>query len=132
MGRARVGEGIEAWTTPQGLEKIASWAESGLMLADIANNMGVSRSTLFNWREKSPDIQAALKRGEDVAIERVENRLYEDACNGNTTAQIFYLKNKRPDKWRDKRDTEISGGSGKLSFEWDGKQDKKQDEDQAK
>lgn len=129
MGRARVGEGIEVWTTPQKLEKIASWAENGLMLADIANNMGVSRSTLFNWREKSPDIQAALKRGEDVAIERVENRLYEDACNGNTTAQIFYLKNKRPDRWRDKRENEISGGSGKVSFEWGSKADKPEDSD---
>ena len=32
----------------------------------------------------------------------VENALLKSAIDGNTTAQIFWLKNRRPDKWRDK------------------------------
>ena len=34
----------------------------------------------------------------------VENALFKNAIEGNTTAQIFWLKNRRPDKWRDKRE----------------------------
>ena len=88
------------------------------MLADIAHNMGISRPTLYNWREKSPAITAALKRGGDVADERVENALYRAACEGNITAQIFYLKNRKPFYWRDKRETEIAG-NGKLELTWE-------------
>jgi hypothetical protein len=33
--------------------------------------------------------------------DRVEESLYRNALGGNTTAQIFWLKNRRPDRWRD-------------------------------
>lgn len=118
MGRVRPGEGITAWETDENLAKIEEWAGKGLMLEDIAHNMGISRPTLYNWREKSPAITAALKRGGDVADERVENALYRAACEGNITAQIFWLKNRKPFYWRDKRETEIAG-NGKLELTWD-------------
>lgn len=124
--------GYEDWETPEQIAKIEAWAAEGLTKAEIAHNMGISRSAFVNWRSKSSDIENAIKRGEDSAVDKVENALFSAACSGNITAQIFFLKNKRPDAWKDKRDTEITGGSGKLSFEWDGKQDKKQDEDKAK
>ena len=31
----------------------------------------------------------------------MEESLYRNALAGNTTAQIFWLKNRRPDRWRD-------------------------------
>ena len=34
----------------------------------------------------------------------VENALYKAAINGNVTAMIFFLKNRRPDKWRDRKE----------------------------
>ena len=32
----------------------------------------------------------------------MENALYKNAIDGNITAQIFWLKNRKPDKWREK------------------------------
>ena len=32
----------------------------------------------------------------------VENALLKRALSGDTTAQIFWLKNRKPEKWRDK------------------------------
>ena len=53
--------------------------------------------------------------GKEVVDYQVENALLSAALEGNTTAQIFWLKNRRPDKWRDKpeesrgaRDAEIN------------------------
>lgn len=133
MGKRRNEAGsMQDWEQPEALERLENWIGEGLTLACIAEKMGITRTTLFEWRKKSPIITASFKKGENRAVDNVENALYSAAINGNITAQIFFLKNKRPQDWKDKRDTEITGGSGKLSFEWDGKQDKKQDEDKAK
>lgn len=134
MGKRRFDEPtFEDWIRPEKLKEIEELAGQGKTLAEIANKMGIGRTTLFRWREKSEDLRTALKKGDDRAVEKAEQTLYELATEGkNIAALIFYLKNKRPDKWRDKRDTEITGGSGKLSFEWDAKQDKAQEQDKDK
>ena len=68
--------------------------------------MGVGYSTLQTWKSKYQDIQDTLKKGKDVVDYQVENALLSSALDGNTTAQIFWLKNRRPDKWRDKQKEE--------------------------
>lgn len=131
MGTARAKKnGYTDWETPENLNQLRKWAGQGLTKAEIAHNMGINPDTFVEWRKKSAVITDVIKRGEQDAIDLVENALFSAACSGNITAQIFFLKNKRPQDWKDKRDTEITGGSGKLSFEWDGT--KKQDEDKAK
>jgi hypothetical protein len=47
------------------------------------------------------ELREALKRGREASDARVEESLYRNALAGNTTAQIFWLKNRRPDRWRD-------------------------------
>lgn len=109
--------------------------------------MGISRSTLKEWRKKYPAISAALKKSKDHFDDEAEDVLYKygvgqfkttttvtrwhiDPTTGETvvdagtttqtqlppnpTALIFWLKNRRPDQWRDhpNRDKEKSGTSG--------------------
>lgn len=64
--------------------------------------MGISKSTLYDWKNKYSEFSAALKRGKEVVDYQVENALLKNALQGDTTAQIYWLKNRRPDKWRDK------------------------------
>lgn len=132
----------EYWLTPEGLLKLEAWARDGLIDEQIAANIGISRETLYQWKNKYSDISDALKKGKEVVDIQVENALLkralgyeytevtqeicENAESGemelrvtkkvtkevvpDTTAQIFWLKNRRPDKWRDKQDIEHSGG----------------------
>lgn len=123
MGRAKQ-NGYTDWESPDQLDQLRKWAGQGLTKAEIAHNMGVSRDAFCDWRKKSSLIVDALKKGEEDAIDKVENALFSAACSGNITAQIFFLKNRRPDAWKDKRDTEISGAGGKLAFEWGAKEEK--------
>jgi len=129
MGRVRgIGASpsrAEEWTSPEKLEELRTIAARGVTLSTIAKTLGVDRSTLFDWRKKFPVIDIALKMGADMADDAVEDALHKAAVEGNITAQIFWLKNRRSTRWRDKRDTEISAdGSGKVSFEWGSKADK--------
>lgn len=81
------------------------------------------------------DIQvenALLKRALGYTYEEVTKELCEDAETGemklrvtkkvtkevvpDTTAQIFWLKNRRSDRWRDKQDMEHSGQIGGVTI----------------
>lgn len=125
------------WIELEGLLKIEGWARDGLTNEQIAGNMGISRETLNQWSKKYPDISDALKKGKEVADRQVENALLKRALGykyeemkvekgpdgskttvtikeviPDVTAQIFWLKNRKPEQWRDKRDIEHSGEIG--------------------
>ncbi len=105
---------------------------------EIADFFGVHTATVYRWKNVHPEFCEALKAGKDSADERVERSLYQRAIgythdedkifnNGGealivptkkhyppeTTAAIFWLKNRRPDEWREKQLTELSGPDGK-------------------
>lgn len=130
----------EYWLTPEGLLKLEGWARDGLTDEQIAQNIRISRETVYAWKKKYPDISDALKRGKEIVDRQVENALlkralgyeYEEVkkkfeCGvmtertvtkkeviPDTTAQIFWLKNRKPDKWRDKPDYEDTSALDKL------------------
>ena len=86
--------------------------------------MGIAPSTLYEWKKKSKEFSESLKKGKEVVDFEVENALlkralgyeYEEETYENgiltkkvkkqvppdTTAQIFWLKNRQVKKWRDK------------------------------
>ena len=99
----------EKWLEPEGLLKIEGWARDGLTDEQIARNMGISRETLNQWKNKYSNISDSLKNGKEVADYMVENALFKSAIEGNITAQIFWLKNRRPDKWREKQNIQVEG-----------------------
>ena len=134
MKTGRKGKYAE-WLTDDGLLRVEGWARSGLIDAQIAKNIGISTQTLYEWTRKFPSLSDALKRGKKPVDEEVENALLKSALGfeyeetiteiiegpegtqrkqikkikryspPSNTAQIFWLKNRRPEKWRDKPTT---------------------------
>lgn len=111
----------------------ASLAKRGCTNQEIADAMGISLSTLHNWRRAHEEFMHALKESKSRADEAVVESLYARACgrakrvtrkkrevldaNGNavkltevteetlppdTTAMIYWLKNRQPGLWRDR------------------------------
>lgn len=95
----------EEWLTAKGLILLEGWSRDGLTDDQIAKNIGISRSTLNDWKKKYPDISDSLKKGKEVVDYEVENALLKNALNGDTTAQIFWLKNRKSNVWRNKNET---------------------------
>lgn len=87
------------WLTDEGLIKIEGWARHGLTLEEISKKMGVARNTLSNWQKEEKRIYDALKKGKEVVDFEVENALLTKARGGDVIAQMFWLKNRRPDLW---------------------------------
>lgn len=96
------------WEAEEKILLLQGWARNGLTNEQIASNMSIGITTLWEWRKKSTKIANALKIGKDEADIQVENALYKAALEGNTTAMIFWLKNRRSKEWRDKIQQEIT------------------------
>lgn len=94
----------QQWLTKEGLIRIQGWARDGLTNNQIAEKIGISKQTFYDWLKKYPDLSDSLKENKDVVDRKVENALLKNALNGNVTAQIFWLKNRKPNEWREKRD----------------------------
>lgn len=116
----KIGKYVE-WLEPDNLLLLAGWARNGLTVEQIAHNIGIKASTLWEWKKKFPKIGEALKKNKELADREVENALYKCAIGytdekgkvhePNITAQIFWLKNRDSLHWRDKNDLEISGNT---------------------
>lgn len=126
----------QEWLQEENLKLLKAWAMNGLKDEEIAKNIGINRTTLYEWKKKYPDIDNALKKGKTVYdveaeqnlhkvgqgyyIEEVETYITE--TNGvqtkrikktkkwvppNVTALIFWLKNRKPDVWMDRKAKEV-------------------------
>lgn len=94
------------WLTEEGLTLLEGWARMGLTDEQIAHNIGISTSTLYDWKNKYLKFSEALKKGKEVVDFEVENALYKNALAGNVTAQIYWLNNRMPQRWRNKQESE--------------------------
>lgn len=122
----------ENWRTKDGLLTLEGWARDGLNDEQIAHNVGIRAGTLYEWKNRFPEIAEAIKKGKRPVDVQVENALYRSALGfkqtvkkpiklrrkdgseyieygeeeiyiaPNITAQIFWLKNRKRDKWCDK------------------------------
>lgn len=104
-------------------------AINGLTDIQIAEKMGISEATLYNWQRDHGEFLEAIQRGKDTPDDQVENALLKKALgfrektikafnsNGvviygeydeyyppDTAAIFIWLKNRRPGKWRDRQE----------------------------
>jgi transcriptional regulator with XRE-family HTH domain len=106
-------------------------ARAGMIDREIAERMGITEQTLNNWKKAHPEFGKALKKGKEEPDDKVEASLLRSALGfqqdefiqdrdadgnvlrthltkryiaPNVVAQIFWLKNRRPETWRDKQE----------------------------
>lgn len=97
----------QKWLEADNLLLLQGWKRNGLTDTEIANNMGVSIRTFYNYREKYPKIKQATSVGKQQANFYIENKLFKKAADGNMTAIIFWLKNNWREKYSDTQRTAL-------------------------
>lgn len=137
---------VDYWLTNDGLTLISGWVRDGLTDEQLSEKIGVSRSTLNEWKKRYPDISDTLKKNKEIVDYEVENALLKRALGysykeitkemvlnkvnnqyemrvtkevtkeilPDTTAQIFWLKNRQTNKWRDKVEKDDSTKDDKV------------------
>ncbi|WP_375790884.1 helix-turn-helix domain-containing protein [Bradyrhizobium sp. vgs-9] len=124
---------------PEYAEQAAKLCALGATDAELADFFKVTTVTIWRWQSAHVEFCNALKRGKEAADERVERSLYARATGytheavkifmpagakkpvyakyqehvpPDVTAQIFWLKNRRREEWRDKQEHEHTGKDG--------------------
>ena len=102
--------------------------------ADLARFFEVEEKTVNNWKEEYPEFLQSIKRGKEQADAEIAQKLYHRAKGyeheedkifqyegepvivpttkhypPDPTSMIFWLKNRQPQKWRDRQEVEHSG-----------------------
>lgn len=117
------------------IEQSSKLAKLGATDIEVADFFDVTVRTLYSWKNRHPAFLQALKAGKEEADNRVERSLFQRACGyeqeavkifmpagackpvyapyreviqPDTTACIFWLKNRKPDEWRDKTDVNVT------------------------
>jgi len=131
---------------PQFASQAKKLCELGATDRDLADFFGVSINTVGNWKTQHAEFLGALKAGKNSADDRVERSLYTRAVGytfdavkiflpkdsrqpvlvpyrqhmpPDTTACIFWLKNRRKDVWRDHQEhTGADGGPPIVEIRW--------------
>lgn len=112
---------------------IERWKRNGASDEEIAKRLGIAYSTFRVYRDQKSALSAVLKKGAEIVDVEVENALlkralgydYEEITKErnaagelvvtktvqkqvipDTTAQIFWLKNRRPKEWKDKHEVD--------------------------
>ncbi|MCY1583339.1 helix-turn-helix domain-containing protein [Staphylococcus pettenkoferi] len=127
------------WLEPENLQKITTWKGQGLSNAEVADYIGIQRQTLYRWMNQYPEIRKAIDEGQKRTVEFIENALMkkiegfklqetkrykttdkdgnevtrvevvEKEVGPDTTAIIYALKVKDPERWNEKVRMEHSG-----------------------
>lgn len=97
---------------PEFCDQIREFLKDGYSVAAFAGHIGVAYSTVSLWEKEHPEFSEAVKQARAAATLWWEERNRESALGssgGNATSIIFGLKNRAPEEWRDKTETEHSG-----------------------
>lgn len=127
---------------PEYCKQAQKLAQLGATDQEIADFFEVEVRTIYRWKNAHDAFCQSLKVGKAVADDRVERSLYQKAVGyeqdevkifmpsnavqpvyapyrakiaPDTTAAIFWLKNRRADEWRDKQEHDLSSKDGSMS-----------------
>jgi hypothetical protein len=122
---------------PKYIEQARKLCELGATDFELADFFEISVRTIYRWQTQFPEFCQVLKAGKEPADDRVKRSLYRKAIGysfeavkifqpkagdtkplivsyiehvpPDTTAAIFWLKNRRPAQWREKLAPETDG-----------------------
>lgn len=118
--RGRVNEGRPSKLTEDKIVAAAVVFDLGGTNADAARALQVDEQTIAVWLDTRPEF-SAVQKNKDHADAEIVQSLFQRAKGyiapdgthipGHPTAQIFWLKNRQRDKWRDRVEADLGSAN---------------------
>lgn len=92
------------------IDLVEFWYMNGATDKEVADNLKIAESTLYEYKNKYPEFSEASARTKLISDARVQSALYKNATeNMDFKAQKYWLQNRQPDLWKDKQEIKFSG-----------------------
>ena len=89
------------------VERLMGALQAGAGIALAARIINCSRQAIYRRMNLDPEFAERIAESKAIADERVQNALFKAATeNHNVVAMIFWLKNRMPQEWRDRQETQ--------------------------
>ena len=82
-------------------------AAQGLSQVQICKVLGISYETLMKRKRQSKTFKAIIDRGRAKGVAKVANALFNNATSGNINAQKYFLSNRDPDRWHERKEAPL-------------------------
>lgn len=88
------------------------------LLAPAARDLGVSRSTIYNYVDRYKTIRKAMDDARETNLDFAESKLMQAVNNGNVTAIMFLLKTVGRNRGYVERQEVEASVSGNIKLRW--------------
>lgn len=86
------------------------------IIESTAKEIGVSRVTIYNWAKNDPDFKEKVEEERELATSLIEKSMVQKGIEGkDTVAQIFLLKNRRPEVYGENKTININHTQEKIT-----------------
>lgn len=99
MSRTKKGK-YEQWISNTGLEKVKELASKGLSDGQLAEMMGIAKSTFYSWIRRYPELTETIAKAREIVNDNVENALYQTAIGGTVQVEVTEVRNKKGELMR--------------------------------
>lgn len=90
-------------------EFLKAYRQKACNITAACDAVGISRDTFYRWK-KGKRFAQQLKLIEESLIDMAETQLLKNIREGNQRAVEFFLKNRAPDRWKDRTEQNLAGG----------------------
>jgi len=84
-------------------------------VTQTCKSFSISTVTWYSWIKANDEFAKAIEAAKESLIELAESQLFKNIMNGKEVSLIFFLKNKKPNQWFDRKHVEINGN---LNVTW--------------
>jgi len=85
------------------LRAIFKSLKKGASILEACRAADIHYTNFWHWRQENERLELVVRAIIDSRIQMVEDALFSSAVKGNTTSMIFFLTNRSPERWSDRR-----------------------------
>jgi hypothetical protein len=98
--------------TPAAETKLLRHFALGKSIGAACKCAGIGRSTYYDWRAGDPDFARRADDAIEDGTDAIEDNALAQAKKGAQTLMVLILKSRRPEKYRDRFEAQVSGPGG--------------------
>jgi transposase len=96
-------------------DRLIEIMREGASIEEVAADLDISKTTLYNWAEAHEEFMNAKKRGEELSLSWWVKQGRIQLQNRDFSATLFYMNMKNRFKWRDKHEVDHSSSDGTMT-----------------